>query len=298
LIAYTFLALLAALIILGRERARNILTGLLVTAAILAGGVAWLIVQADHHSLRYFPPVTGYLACGLDSTPSACKASPIYYSLSLVDKLCYSPLGVVTAATLAGVLGLVAFRFLPMTIVIVLGLWYWIFDILAPDRPEEKLRCLMWCGILTVMLGWVLDKRFVNNYGFWVNKLATLGTAAGMVYLFDNQPEQWRFVYFLLNVLGMLVALYLRRSGGVVGFLVGASTYLGYEYWTHFSESPIFPYVLFGVGVFIAYLGYALHRNGRDIEVLYPRFLERWRPRERHEPVFFGTDTLAEMFHH
>jgi hypothetical protein len=297
LIAYTVAALTAATVFLGRERMRNILTGLLVTAAILAGAAAWLIVQAEYHALLYLPLFDGYRACGGVHVPD-CTAHPPYYLISLLDQLRYSPLGVVTLASVASVLGLAAFRFLPMIIVTVLGLWYWIFDTVAPQDHEGNLRCLMWCGILTLLVSWLLDRRFVNNYGFWVNKLGAWGVAGGLVYLFENQSEEWRLVYLLLNIVGMLVALYLKRSGGVLGFLVGAFSYIGYEYTTHFRDSLIFPYVLLVVGALVIYWGYALHRARRDLDVLYPKVLENWRPKERHERIFFGTESLLEMLSH
>lgn len=196
----------------------------------------------------------------------------------------------ITAAALASILGLIAFRFLPMIIVTVLALWYWIFDIVGPNCDPANLRCLMCCGGVTLLLGWFLDKEFKNNYGFWVNKLGSWGAALGLVWLFDDQPEACRFLYLVLNIVGMLVALYLKRAAGALGFLVGAFTYIGYEYKTHFFDSVLLPYILFGIGALLIYLGYTLHQNHRDLDILYPRFAENWRPKERNEPVFFGTE--------
>lgn len=169
-----------------------------------------------------------------------------------------------------------------------------LFEIFGPTSDRATEFTLLWCGVLSLLLSWIFDLKLKNNYGFWVNKLGTWGTAFGLVCLFAHQPEDFRFLYLLLNLLGMLVALYLRRSAGVIGFLAGAFNYVWYEYTTTFKDSDLFPYALFCIGAFLIYLGWRLHRARRDLEILVPRFLQGWRPEERHEPVFFGTETILE----
>jgi hypothetical protein len=92
LIIYAFLALGVALLFLSRERARNVLTGLLVTAAILAGTGAWILAQDHYGYLNYTPLPQGYDACGTNDAQADCDTHPRYSSLGYGTRLiCTNP---------------------------------------------------------------------------------------------------------------------------------------------------------------------------------------------------------------
>lgn len=298
LTVYALLASGVALFFQKRERARNVLTGLLVTAAILAGTSAWLLAQDHFGYLNYTPLPRWYDTCGTNHAHIfSCAEYPKYSTVGYVLRLTESPLGAVTAATAASIAAIAIFRFLPMTIIAVLGSWYMLFEMFGPTNERDWAWALLWCGVLSLLLSWIFDLKLKNNYGFWVNKLGTWGIAAGLVYFFADQPEGSRFLYLLLNVLGMLVALYLKRSAGVIGFLAGCCNYIWHEYTTTFKDSDLFPYVLFCIGAIQIYLGWRLHRARLDLEIIIPKFLRKLRPEERREPVFFGTEAILEKLH-
>ena len=291
LLGYALLALIVSSMVFFREQARNMLTGLLVSVAIVVASGAILVAQEARHTLDYVPFPNDYSKCA-----RACDepdAQP-YKSLGYFDRLQRSTLGVVTFATVASAIALATIRFLPLTVIVILGVWYMLFELIYPETPDEAKICLLFCCLLSWGLGWLADLRLKNNYGFWVNKLATWGAAFGLTVLFHEKSEGWRFLFLLLNACGVLGALYLRRPAGAIGFLVGAGCYVYSVYIDYFSDTLWFPFMLCAVGVVFVHLGWKLHRSKRDLEVILPAFSRSCRPDERKDPIIFGADSLLD----
>jgi hypothetical protein len=100
--------------------------------------------------------------------------------------------------------------------------------------------------------------------------------------LLDSGSELSKLLYFLVNIVAMGMAIFLRRVVFVAYGALGAFGHLAFEV---FEESLPFPFVLTIVGVATIYLGVKLKRNFNRIEEALeravPDWMKRLRPEER-----------------
>jgi hypothetical protein len=214
-----------------RTRAhQHLLAGMLISASILLSTYALHLGQSafdlGHYDLTFSP----FSAC---DTPKVCGDLPPYNTLSFSARALHSDVGPVLWATLLSFVAVIVFRFLPASVITVLGAWYLYFvhDQSANTDPRSTLLA---CGIVTLAIAWLIDKVSKDNDGFWINKLAMWSTALGMSYFVDHGSGIIRFTTFASSFAGMFFAIYLKRPAGTTGFVMVAYTYVDYLYFHTF----------------------------------------------------------------
>ena len=103
--------------------------------------------------------------------------------------------------------------------------------------------------------------------------------------MIQSDSEVSKFLYFLINLALMWLAVFLRRRVFSVVGALGVLGYIGHLAQNIFEDSALFPFVLTAIGVAIIYLGILLKRHGAKIaqavEDALPAWMKRLRPSER-----------------
>jgi len=172
----------------------------------------------------------------------------------------------------AGVVALRLRRFPFLTFPIAFSLWYLSMD-LAPllvGREEltwdERSWVSIFFGGLVLIASYVVDLRGRNqDYAFWGYFFGLMAFWGGVVSLRNEDEVSW-FLEFLVNVVLIAVALFLRRRVFLLFGSIGVAIYLGHLAWEIFEDSLLFPLVLTAVGLVIIAVGIAYQRTRRRIE--------------------------------
>ncbi len=192
---------------------------------------------------------------------------------------------------IAAVVALRFFRFTFITFPLAITLWYMSMD-LTPllfgkndfSFDERKLvSCIF--GFIVLMGSYFVDKKYRDiDFAFWTYLYGMLAFWGGLS-MMDSNSELNKFIYCLLNVGFIIVAVYLRRRVFIVFGTLGVLGYISHLAWKVFKDSYAFPIVLALLGIFIVFLGvkYQKHKNKFEsfVEGCLPTFLMKWRPEER-----------------
>jgi hypothetical protein len=195
------------------------------------------------------------------------------------------------ATIAAGLIALKFFRFPFLTAPIAFTLWYMSMDltpILADSVTASvgHLRKLVsvWFGLAMIVGAYLIDQRTKRDFAFWGYLFGMTAFWCGLS-LLDSGSEISKFLYFLVNIVTMGAAIFLRRVVFVAYGAIGAFGYLGHLAFEVFEDSLPFPFVLTIVGVATIYLGVKLKRNFNRIEEALesavPDWMKRLRPEER-----------------
>lgn len=192
---------------------------------------------------------------------------------------------------IAAVVALRFFRFTFITFPLAITLWYMSMD-LTPllfgkndfSFDERKLvSCIF--GFIVLMGSYFVDKKYRDiDFAFWTYLYGMLAFWGGLS-MMDSNSELNKFIYCLLNVGFIILAVYLRRRVFIVFGTLGVLGYISHLAWKVFKDSYAFPIVLALLGIFIVFLGvkYQKHKNKFEsfVESCLPTFLMKWRPEER-----------------
>jgi len=140
-------------------------------------------------------------------------------------------------------------------------------------------------GLVLVPLAWAVDLRGrPTDDGFWLHLVGAVTFWCGLTFQ-DVGSELGRFVYCLID-LGLLgLAVFLSRRVYAVLGAIGVMVYLGYLASRVFKDAVSFPFALTLLGVAIIWLGILYQRNAARIEAALlarlPGWLVRLRPDAR-----------------
>lgn len=192
---------------------------------------------------------------------------------------------------IAAVIALRFYRFAFITFPLALTLWYMSMD-LTPllfgknDFSYHERKLVSCIFGFTVLLGsYFIDKKIKDtDFAFWTYLCGMLAFWGGLS-LMDSNSELGKFIYCLINVGFIFVAVYLRRRVFIVFGTLGVLGYISHLAWRAFKFSYAFPIALTFIGIFIVFLGVKYQKNKSKfesfIEGYLPTFLMKWRPEER-----------------
>jgi hypothetical protein len=191
---------------------------------------------------------------------------------------------------LAGLIALRFIRFPFLTFPIAFSLWYLSMDLtpLLFGRKEfswnERLTVSLCFGLVILLVAYLIDRRTEEDYAFW-GYLFGLAAFWGGLSLMESGSELRKFLYCLINIGLMFLAVLLERRVFLVLGVFGVFGYLGHLSYNIFKDSMMFPLVLTLLGLLIIYLGVGYQRNRAKIEAfllsLVPETLRRLRPVSR-----------------
>jgi hypothetical protein len=191
---------------------------------------------------------------------------------------------------LAGLIALRFIRFPFLIFPIAFSLWYMSMDLtpLLFGRKEfnwnERLTVSLCFGLVILLVAYLIDRRTEEDYAFW-GYLFGLAAFWGGLSLMESGSELRKFLYCLINIALMFLAVLLERRVFLVFGVFGVFGYLGHLSYNIFKDSMMFPLVLTLLGLLIIYLGVSYQRNRAKIEAfllsLVPETLRRLRPVSR-----------------
>jgi len=189
------------------------------------------------------------------------------------------------------VAAVVALRFYPfpfIVLIIAFSLWFmsmdltpWVFG-KAEFSWEERRAVSLWFGLAVLVVAWLVDRRQRGgDFAFWLHLFGMLAFW-GALSMSDSNSELGKFLYCLLNVGLLLVAVFMGRRVYAVFGTLGIAFYLGNLADKVFKDSLLFPFALSLIGVAVIALGLLYHRNQAAIaawmEARLPQALRDLRP--------------------
>jgi hypothetical protein len=191
---------------------------------------------------------------------------------------------------LAGLITLKFIRFPFLTFPIAFSLWYMSMDLtplLVGKQAfswHERLWVSLCFGLLVLLVTYAVDRRTKDDYAFW-GYLFGLAAFWGGLSLMDSNSEWNKFLYCLINIGLIFLAVFLQRRVFVVFGACGVFGYLGHLSYSVFKDSFLFPLVLSFLGLVVIFLGVQYQRQRDEIEAAIlnrvPAGIRRLRPIER-----------------
>jgi len=149
---------------------------------------------------------------------------------------------------------------------------------------NERLWVSLIFGALILILSYVVDRRTREDYAFWGYLFGLMAFWGGLS-LMQSSSELNKFLYCLVNLGLMLLAIFLDRRAFLVFGALGVFGYLGHLSYEVFKDSMMFPFALSVLGLLIIFLGIKYQRNREAIEAailnLIPDGLKNLRPTAR-----------------
>jgi hypothetical protein len=192
------------------------------------------------------------------------------------------------------VAAIVALRFFRLTFItfpLAITLWYMSMD-LTPllfgkndfSFDEKKMVSVVF-GFIVLLGSYFVDRKFRDiDFAFWTYLYGMLAFWVGLS-MMESNSEINKFIYCILNVGFIFVAVFLRRRVFIVFGTIGVLGYIGHLARKVFEDSYAFPIVLALLGIFFVFLGVKYQKNKDKFEVFVesclPTFLMKWRPTER-----------------
>lgn len=191
---------------------------------------------------------------------------------------------------LAGCVALKFIRFPFLTFPIAFSLWYMSMDLtpLLMHRPEfsytERLRVSLIFGLLMLVAAYLVDRRTREDFAFWGYLFGLLAFWGGLS-LMDSSSELNKFLYCLINLGLIFMAVFLQRKMFVIFGALGVFGYLEHLSSAVFRDSFLFPMAVTLLGLAVIYLGVQYQRHSAAIEQsildMIPVPLRKLRPVER-----------------
>ena len=181
----------------------------------------------------------------------------------------------------AGAILLYRYRLPFMMMPLAVTLWYMSMDLVpflvgAGEATWELRRLVsLYFGLLMLVLAvWIdIRTRLTKDYAYWLYIFGVI-TFWGGLSLSDSSTELGRFIYFLINVVMILIGAMLNRRVFAVCGALGVAGYLSHLSYGLFANSRLFPFVLTFIGLGIIYAGVLWQRHevhlGRRLRSLLP----------------------------
>ena len=191
---------------------------------------------------------------------------------------------------LAGLIALKFIRFPFLTFPIAFSLWYMSMDLTpllfgkSRFTWQQSLRVSLLFGLIILLFAYFIDRRTREDYAFWGYLFGLMAFWGGLS-LMESGSEWKKFLYCLINVGLVFLAVFLQRRVFVVFGACGVLGYLGHLSYNVFKDSFLFPMVLTFLGLAVIFLGVQYQRHSDRFEqavlAVFPVTLRRLRPVER-----------------
>ncbi len=139
-------------------------------------------------------------------------------------------------------------------------------------------------GVLMITAAYLMDQRTNEDYSFW-GYLFGATAFWGSLSMMDSGSELGKFLYCMINLGMIFLAVFLDRRVFVVYGALGVNGYLGYLSYSVFKDSVLFPFALVAFGIFVIFAGLQYQRNQSRIEGAIlsglPESLRQMRPANR-----------------
>jgi len=223
-----------------RERGYIVGGGLLVTVAVC---LVPLITYSIQDVLGYWPEDRRGMYEDYNSK---------VHGLRLIIEL------VTMAAALAALLYI---RFGFLTAPLAFSLWFFSMDfpawVLGRNHLDwhENAWISVGFGAVTIGCGYVLDRTVhrlgeprSEDFAFWCYLFGLMAFWGGLTSM-DSGSELNKFIYLLVNIGLIALALFLKRSIFLVFGAIGVFAYIGHLAYRVFEDSFLFPFVLAFIGL-------------------------------------------------
>lgn len=172
---------------------------------------------------------------------------------------------------LAGLVALYYFPFPFLTAPIFFATWFLTMDIVplvfGEDATWTKRYWISLCyGLALLVIAFVLDKKRKEDFSFWAYFFGALAFWGSLNCLMWDKGEGVLFLYLLVNLLMMCLAILLRRNVLMVLGAIGVFSYLSHLAYNIFQDTVLFPFIMSFIGLAIIYLGVLYQRNRKGIE--------------------------------
>ena len=174
---------------------------------------------------------------------------------------------VATALAALLALRLVGFPFLVMPLAFVA--WFASMDfteVVFGEDASDNARAGVSAGVGLLMLaaGWILDLRRRRAHAFWLHLFGLMCIAGAFCYLGAALESNWPWhLQCVLGVIGLVVAVLLRRRVYAVFGAFGIVAWLGWLSAEVFADTLLFPLAVAGLGLAVMAFGIALARYGK-----------------------------------
>jgi len=128
---------------------------------------------------------------------------------------------------------------------------------MADDGAQRTLSRVTEIGRVATRhgFGYVLDRTIhrpgeprSEDFAFWCYLFGLMAFWGGLTSM-DSDSEVNRFIYLLVNIGLIAIALFLKRSAFLVFGAMGVYAYIGHLAYTVFEDSFLFPFVLAFLGL-------------------------------------------------
>ena len=149
---------------------------------------------------------------------------------------------------------------------------------------ETRRKVSIVFGLLMIIVAWATDLRRPQgpDLSFWLHIFGA-ATFWGAMTASSESTEFTRFIYFLINLVLIGLALFLDRRIYAVFGAMGVAAYLGYLAYDVFQDLILFSFALSGIGIAIIAMGLWLNRHyaalSAAIDARMPEGLRALRPR-------------------
>jgi hypothetical protein len=200
----------------------------------------------------------------------------------------YMEIGTVAAAALA----LRVYKVPFLMLVAGIALWFMSMDIAmwftaTPDDLgdfDTRRTVSLFFGLAVIAVAWAIDLARPRgpDLAFWLHIFGAI-TFWGALTASPDSTALLRFVYFLINLALIGMALFLDRRVYAVFGALGVAFYLGYLAYDVFADMILFSFALSAIGLAVIGLGLWLNRHyaalSAAIDARMPAPLRRLRPR-------------------
>jgi hypothetical protein len=188
---------------------------------------------------------------------------------------------------LVSLLALRFYRFPFILFIAAIALWFMSMDLgewlkgSTASFNERRTISLVF-GLVLIPLAWTVDlRRREHDFGFWLHMVGVVTFWCGLTFQ-ASSDEFGKFLYFLINLSLIGLAVFLSRRVYAVFGGIGVMIYLGHLAEKIFKDSLLFPFALSLIGLCVIGLGLLYYRKAEFIEerlrLSLPEFLLRLRP--------------------
>jgi hypothetical protein len=178
------------------------------------------------------------------------------------------------ASVIAALIAIAIFRFPLLTLIVAVGGWYFVTDLLS-NGGNWGAFVTLFVGLFYLVVGAGLDRTSIKAYSFWLHVAAGLAVGGSFLYFWHTGDTAWVLVALVGLAYIAVAALLDRSSYAVLGSfgIFGAAVHFG-EKWARSTISFLGgsatsqrewvpPIVLAAVGFLFVLLGLAIERRRR-----------------------------------
>lgn len=200
--------------------------------------------------------------------------------------------GMEIGTILAGLIALRYIRFPFLTFPVAFALWFMSMDIAplmmggaAHVTWDSRKLISMGFGFFMLVGAYTVDRRTREDFAFWGYLFGMLAFWGGLS-LLESDSEWNRFLYALINLSFMLLAVLFQRNVFMVFGAIGVFSYIGHLAARVFADSLLFPLALCLLGGLIMAAGIYYRKHASTIESammrVIPLWIQRLLPPQRH----------------